>query len=420
MRGAPDIDQQSLGTNSHKGLIRVNYDFGLKVPLPTNKWDKRPIHESIAIAAFIRSKMPFPKGTFYNNINDKQWEFFRGIIWNDDPSCLLFINDTNDNRHFGLGFDWSKAYLGFSDDRSMTVRSHRGDLQFLHAMGRFDGDTAQDTCSRILQWMEVMYKLACGNQGICADDPLEKHFPNYFDSQSTPPQDASLRDLLIASTPSYQRVNVQARALGSCLHIISDSFSLGHTQRRLRNPQDLIDRDSERYIQFRPGVYGDWGPILCFHNFDKQNFWRHHHYDTRRKSEDPIPKYIETFDDIVGARNAIEASMKLINLFADKVSWERVVYAFLKDEVFKLDKDVKPSNHFVDEELISFVHQDGYKNAEYDYEAGMQRKLDSLNGGSRRQSIWWRQIETPSGWPLIAFGIFAILALVLFYFLGFN
>ncbi|RKL41591.1 hypothetical protein BFJ72_g5483 [Fusarium proliferatum] len=414
VRSSSDIDQRSLETNSHEGSIRVKYDFGLKVPLPTDNWDRRPIHESIAIAAFIRSRIPFPKGTFYNNINDKQWEFFRGIIWNDDPSCLLFVNDTHDNRHFGVGYDWAKAYLGSTNDRrNMTVRSHRGDLQFLHAMGRFDGDPAEDTRTRILQWMKVMYKFACGNQGVSANDPLKKHFPtDYFDSRSTPTQDSSLRDLLIASTPRYAHINVQARALGSCLHIISDSFSLGYTQRRLRNHKDLIDRDSEGYIRFRPGVYGDWGPILCFHNYDKQNIWRHHHYDTRRNSEDPIPKYIQTFDEIVGARNAIEASMKLINLFADKVSWEPDVCGFLKDEVFKLDEKVQPSNHFVDEEVISHVYEEGFRNVDYDYEAGMQRKLHSLDRASRRRSIWW---GLSSRWLLVAFGIFATLSLLFVY-----
>ncbi|KAF4334079.1 hypothetical protein FBEOM_12090 [Fusarium beomiforme] len=357
VRGLPPVDKHRLGTYSHRDLMRINYDFGFKVPFLPVQLDKRPIHESIAIAAFIQSKIPFPKGTFYNNINDKQWEYFRGIIWNDDPSCLLFINDTEDNRHFGLGIDWSKAYVEFGDRRNMTARSHRDDLQFLHAMGRFDGDTAQDTHSRIMHWMKVMYKLACGNQDVSADDPLRCHFPEYFDSQSTPTRDATLRDLLLAETPGYLRVNLQARALGSCLHIISDSFSLGHTQRRLKNPHDLIDRDSESYIQFRPGAYGDWGPILCFHNFSKQKFFRHQHYDTRKQSQDPIPKYTETFNDIIGARNAIDASMKLINLFADKAAWEPHVTTLL-NEIFELDRDVKPSNHFVDEEIISFVYQD--------------------------------------------------------------
>lgn len=157
-----DVVSRSKETSCHETFVRVNYDFGVRVPLPTEKLDWRPIHESIVIDAFIRLKILFSKGTFYNNINDKQWEYFRGIIWNDDPSCLLFIDDFKDNRHFGTGFEWGQAYLGIGDGCSMTVRTHRGDLQFLRAMGSFDGEGPQDTRSHILKWIEVMYKLACG------------------------------------------------------------------------------------------------------------------------------------------------------------------------------------------------------------------------------------------------------------------
>ncbi|KAH7241225.1 hypothetical protein BKA59DRAFT_399748, partial [Fusarium tricinctum] len=181
-----DVVLNSKEISSRESFVRVDYDFGVKVLLPTEKYDWRPIHESIVIAAFIRSKILFPKGTFYNNINDKQWEYFRGIIENDDPSCLLFIDDFEDNRHFGAGIEWGQACLGFGDGCSMTVRTHRGDLQFLHVMGSFNGEGPQDTRSHILGWIEIMYKLACGDQGVSTNDPLGKHFPRHFDNQSTP------------------------------------------------------------------------------------------------------------------------------------------------------------------------------------------------------------------------------------------
>ncbi|KAM0201474.1 hypothetical protein ACHAQI_011267 [Fusarium lateritium] len=387
-RGSPLTATVNIRMNSKKNYptttkddqVRANYDIGVGVSFPTKMDIKFPVHESIVVTAFINSDMTFPRGTVYNNINDKQWEFFRGVVWNDDPSCLLFEDVTEDNRMFGLGIEWLNAFK-FGDEKCMTKRSHMGNLQFFHGMGSKMGEKPQKTRQNILTWMEVMYKLACGDQGVSENDALSDVLPGYFGKETVPSKSDTLRDLLLATTPKYSKADIQKRAFGICAHMISDSFALGHTQRRLRNPADLIERDTAGYIRFRPDTYGDWGSIICFHTYNDQDGDRHGHYDDKDGEQDPDPKDVTTFNEMVGARNAIDGCTKLINLFIKKTKWDDGVKQFLEDDIFLLDSCAKPSDHFTDESVISYVYQDREKSQEFDYQAGYQRKLASLEEG---------------------------------------
>ncbi|PNP76053.1 hypothetical protein FNYG_10611 [Fusarium nygamai] len=383
-RGSPLTANVTIRMDSKKSMvtknddIRANYDIGVGVSFPTKMDIKFPVHESIVVAAFIESDMTFPRGTVYNNINDKQWEYFRGVVWNDDPSCLLFEDVTEDNRMFGLGVEWLNAFK-FGDEKCMTKRSHMGDLQFFHGMGSVMGEKPQKTRKNILTWMEVMYKLACGDQGISEDDILDDVLPGYFTEDTVPSKSDSLRDLILATTPKYKDANIRKRAFGICLHMISDSYALGHTQRRLRNPSDLIERDTAGYIRFKPDTYGDWGSILCFHTYNDQDGDRHSHYDDKDGEQDPAPRDVTTFNEMIGARNAIQGCTEMINLFTKKTPWKEGVKKFLEEEIFVLDKDVKPSDHFTDESVVSYVY--AQRDEEVEYRAGLERKLASLEEG---------------------------------------
>ncbi|KAF4337769.1 hypothetical protein FBEOM_8366 [Fusarium beomiforme] len=370
------MDSKNLTTANND--IHANYDIGVGVSFPTKMDIKFPVHESIVVAAFIESDMIFPRGTVYNNINDKQWEFFRGVVWNDDPSCLLFEDITEDNRMFGLGVEWLNAFK-FGDEKCMTKRSHMGDLQFLHGMGSVMGEKPHKTRRNIMMWMEVMYKLACGDQGVSEHDTLGEVLPGFFEKETVPSKYEILRDLILATTPNYKYANIKRRAFGICLHMISDSYALGHTQRRLRNPSDLIERDTAGYIRFKPDTYGDWGSILCFHTYNDQDGDRHSHYDDKDGEQDPAPRDVTTFNEIIGARNAIDGCTKMINLFIKKTPWDKGVKQFLEDEIFVLDQYAKPSDHFTDETVVSYVCRE--RNEEAEYRAGLERKLASLEKG---------------------------------------
>jgi len=202
------------------------------------------VHEDIAIAAFILSKLRFPKGTTYNNLDKKQWEYFRGVIWPDDPSCLLFKNLPDSNSTFGLGAEFLNDFWS-SDPNLMTQRSHFGNLQFLHGMATKLDEAPNETKAKLLQWFEVMYKLAVGGEGVTENDQLHQWFPGSFSATSTPTGDRTLRDLLLSTTPDYRKVDISRRALGVCLHMIQDSYAVGHTLRRLKNRKDIDGRDED-------------------------------------------------------------------------------------------------------------------------------------------------------------------------------
>ncbi len=122
-----------------------------------------------------------------------------------------------------------------------------------------------------------------------------------------------------------------------------------------------------------------------------------------KSGEVPIPRKLDTFNEIIGARSAIDASIKLINYYHAKTKWDDGVRQFLSDDIFALDKDVQPANTQVDPEVICthsmHLHQatlgtageDGSsvtngQNESVDvgedpYAAGFTRKLDLLEGG---------------------------------------
>ena len=275
----------------------------------------------------------------------------------------------------------------------MTKRSHFGDLQFLHAMGAHEGEMPYSTRDRFFKWLGVMFKLAYGNQGVSEYQPLRDHFPELFSGSTSPSDGATLRDLILSSTPEYRYSNVPLRALGICLHIIEDSYAIGHVQRRLMNPQDFIGRDSNRYLNFRPGTWGQWGPIVSFHTYGNQDDDRHSFYDGLEGAGLPNPKDLGSFNRLHGARDAIEACIILTDHFAEKQPWDKLRQK-LRKTVFAVDRYAKPCNFAVDDVipgLDASEASDADQAPELDFESGLQYKISTLESGLHDESLNGRQ-----------------------------
>ncbi len=101
------------------------------------------------------------------------------------------------------------------------------------------------------------------------------------------------------------------------------------------------------FLRFKSGTFGDYGPIKAFHTYGGQNEKRHSHYDGI-SGDLPLPQKLNSFNNILGARNAIDAGIKLTNLVATKRKWDDGVRQFLSDEIFALDVQVRPGNTEVD------------------------------------------------------------------------
>lgn len=206
-----------------------------------------PIHESITLAALINGNFGVARGTTLQNVSTQDWEYVRGAVWNDDPACLLFDDSEGNNRTYSLGAEWLFLYekgatewrdRDESRDRNPTGRSHYGDLQFLHSMACKPGEAANETKRKVMVWLEVMYKLATGEDGINSgtivkDTKLKEFTPPV----SLPPRSKPMQYLLSKDT-KFRGVDIGRRAIGSMFHIIQDSYAIGHTRRTLLNPQD--------------------------------------------------------------------------------------------------------------------------------------------------------------------------------------
>ena len=382
------------------GDVHANFEIGFDYPGPGQK---HPIHENIAIAAFLNSSLTFPKATTYNNLNHKQWEYFRGMIWNDDPECLLFEKSTDDNRLFGIGADWYHKFLS-GNKNCMTQRSHFGDLQFLHSMGAAENELPHTTRDRMLQWMGIMYKLACGNQGVSESQHLREHFDDSMFNRTTDPSGGTtLRDLILADRPEYKDSNIPLRALSICMHTVQDSFAMGHVQRRLLNPRDFERRDKNGYLNFKPGTWAQWGPIVSFHTYGTQDTDRHSFYDGLEGARVPNPRDLGSFNRLLGARDAIDACILLVNAFARKQQWEELRQE-LEKGVFAIDRDSKPYNSAVDGSIpgldFAYVKEAVQIPEETRYVGPLEKKLlvdpeagtwTHTNGQAHRRVAWLRR-----------------------------
>jgi len=103
----------------------------------------QPIHESLTLAALINGNFGVAQDTTVDNASNHDWEYIRGAVWNDDPDCLLFNDDVENNHAYSTGAMWAYKFktgetqwknLDSGRFRNPTGRSHYGDLKFLHCM----------------------------------------------------------------------------------------------------------------------------------------------------------------------------------------------------------------------------------------------------------------------------------------------
>jgi hypothetical protein len=208
-----------------------------------------PVHESLTLAALISSGYNVAQGTTLSSASNSDWEYVRGAVWNDDPACLLFDDSSDENHEYSSGLEWGwefkqgESQWATNDPQKMknpTGRSHWGDLQFLHCMASTSGELPTETKRKFMIWLEVLWKLANGEDGITPDTivsttALSEFCPNF----SLPPNWKPL-SYLLACGSTFTGLNIQRRALGSMFHFIQDSYAIGHTRRTLLNLQNKI------------------------------------------------------------------------------------------------------------------------------------------------------------------------------------
>jgi hypothetical protein len=313
-------------------------------------WRKNaPVHEQMTVAALIQSDYKLDSSLTFITLRDDPTarpdinDFVRGVIWNDDPECELFHENLGENLSYSTGLVWfTKFGLGYlpreADKAELIQRSHFGDLQWLHSMASEKGELPAITKKHVLRWMETMYKLATG--AMDAGKPIQNTWmQDWFNDQ---PRYTTVGQLLTHGHKGP--ANIQHRALGSCFHIIQDSYAVGHTR---REPLNSGDRMHGEGIKYKPGVADRWGSILNFHTYAGQG----HDHGTFDHSADGCVenmnlKSLDSWNGLVGCRDGLEACIKLANYWNRKASWDEVS-AWLDKGVFKLSDYVTTGDNTV-------------------------------------------------------------------------
>lgn len=323
-----------------------------------------PIHESLTLSALINvPNSGVAPGTSLSSANNADWEFIRGVVWNDDPAGLLFEDKADANHAYSTGAMWWIKYNAgeeewnpsqLDDDRFYNVigRSHYGDMQFLHCMAAAPGEQPAETKRRVMIWMEVMYKLSNGEEGITPDTLVKNSklgdllaTPDDVPGGSIPPRFQSLSYMLAPKSP-FQAIDIRRRALGSMLHVIQDSYAIGHTQRVPLNKDDQTSTDP---LAYKPGTTDRWGAILNFHTYFGQNGDKHGHYD---HPFDAIPDpedlgNLDQWNGMIGCRDAVDKCIALARMRFEGKKWDDGVARFLDEEVFAVDERATPANNHV-------------------------------------------------------------------------
>jgi hypothetical protein len=121
------------------------------------------------------------------------------------------------------------------------------------------------------------------------------------------------------------------RALGSCFHVIQDSYAEGHTRRERKNPNPAS------------GEADRWDVVLNFHSYPGQNSDLHKHLDHGNDSLASVDlRKPDTWNSLVGCRDGLDRCIQLANFWHRKAEWNEV-QQWLDADVFAISPNATPS-----------------------------------------------------------------------------
>ena len=205
---------------------------------------------------------------------------------------------------------------------NLLVRSHFGDLQFLHAMAVVDGEAAEQTQRHILAWAEFTWRTSQGDRGFEAQQVVSKLPIDGFAELFRHNQGWRIQDLFALGNPGVRDAEaIQRIAFGSLVHLVEDSFAAGHVDRA--PPQAGSTCAGQR----SPGL------IREFHSYPKQDSHRHGKADATGALQ---------AHEMGTSPNVVEVVRMLGVLWGSRAAWNDA-RAYLNC-VFALAPDVRPSS----------------------------------------------------------------------------
>ncbi len=206
-----------------------------------------------------------------------------GVRWNDNPPAVrigaLFGACNGGGLKLAEGMEcWTNMVridrmaweaLSRREKAIAPLRSHFGDMQFLHAMASHSGEPAAETRRNALRFAELAYRVARGEIGPRANIFALRNAGSALD----PDTSAWASDLFSAPAKRLWAVqdiylprsgNLRLIAFGSLLHLVEDSYSAAHVRRVSGGVQ------SNGCLS-----YDATDPILQFHTYVGQDTEKH-------------------------------------------------------------------------------------------------------------------------------------------------
>lgn len=250
-----------------------------------------------------------------------------GIRWNDDPPFQL--NDKQakgmhckiryeDGRRMTIRFItqpvcWGNLFFhgekqikqspndkfDQSTQAALPLRSHFGDLQFIHSMASADNEDPVETRRKILGWAQFTWGVVRGEFKLETwlkdiDQPVVRQ---YFGGSNWRVQD------LFALGDQSLRDHIDEVAFGSLLHMTQDGFAAGHVERL----DPAADSTCPGTTLLMPG------PVLEFHSYTGQSSSSHALADTRN-----------AFVNNRLSPDVVEVGKELLLLRKHKAAWAEV------------------------------------------------------------------------------------------------
>ena len=309
------------------------------------------VHESITLRALEDIQ-------FFEGVDKKKLKFevknvLEGVRFNDDPEGFFMDKDV-------IGF--VGKFLddnGYKAKKDPTKSSHFGHYQFLHAMGS-RSLTREDIKGKMDRYIYHCWRMITDEnsfENFKRDyEIVTQHLKREKEYQNSnigfPPEYISFRytrdQLIIRESVELFPKNVlffhaknqtefKNRALGSLLHVIQDSYALGHVVR----------------VGWEEG--DNSGKIRYFQNYSEQDSGKHKDFDTLPGGDLSGNNFLK----IPGSQAALDRSVQVLQMIKNRCPWTRnydevnlncsdSVYGLVSKDIFAFDEnniDIDISTH---------------------------------------------------------------------------
>ena len=190
---------------------------------------------------------------------------------------------------------------------NLLLRSHYGDLQFMHAMAA-RGETTVRTRERVLKWAQFTYQVAVGE--ILTDAPIAALDKTLREDVLAGFDNRTVAELF-ETARSVPPAQIRRLALGALLHLLQDSFARGHAARA-------------------PEASGTtFGALISFNDYTCQSPARHAAADRAEANE-------WFFATEHGLTSPVTRGAQLIAWVQAGAPWQGPVHRWLAEEAFAL------------------------------------------------------------------------------------